>query len=77
MKAYVFITTTTRGEPREVARQVARITGVTAADLCWGLPDIIAVADVAEMKALETTVVDRIQKLDGVDKTDTHIVVGS
>jgi hypothetical protein len=29
------------------------------------------------MKALETTVVDRIQKLDGVDKTDTHIVVGS
>lgn len=77
MRAYVFITTTPRGEPREVVREVARINGVKAADLCWGLPDIIAVAEAPDMKALETTVVDPIQKLSGVDKTDTHIAVGS
>jgi DNA-binding Lrp family transcriptional regulator len=77
MKAYIFITTSTRGDPREVAREVARINGIKTADLCWGLPDIIAVAEAPDMKALETTVVDQVQKLSGVDKTDTHIAAGS
>jgi DNA-binding Lrp family transcriptional regulator len=77
MRAYIFITTSTRGDPREVAREVARINGIKTADLCWGLPDIIAVAEAPDMKALETTVVDQVQKLGGVDKTDTHIAAGS
>ena len=77
MRAYIFITTSTRGDPREIAREVARINGIKSADLCWGLPDIIAVAEAPDMKALETTVVDQVQKLGGVDKTDTHIAAGS
>jgi DNA-binding Lrp family transcriptional regulator len=39
-----------------------------------GLPDIIAVAEASDMKVLETMIVDRVQRIPDVDKTDTHIV---
>jgi DNA-binding Lrp family transcriptional regulator len=74
MRAYVFVTTGTKANPREVAKQVRRIAGVKSADLCWGLPDLIALVEAADAKALESVVLDQIHKIPGVDKTDSHIV---
>lgn len=74
MKAYIFVTAAPKANPRELAGEIGRLGGITSADLCWGLPDIIAVAEASDMKVLETMVVGRIQKLPGVDRTDTHIV---
>lgn len=74
MKAYIFVTAATKANPRELAREIGRVGGITSADLCWGVPDIIAVAEASDMKVLETMIVDRVQRIPGVDKTDTHIV---
>jgi len=77
MRAYVFITTVAKANPRQIAQEIGRIAGIKSADICWGLPDIIATAEAADMKVLETMVLDQVQKIGGVDKTDTHIVAGS
>lgn len=77
MRAYIFVTTAAKANPRQIAKDVSRIAGVKSADVCWGLPDIIALAETSDMKALETMIVDQVQKIVGVDKTDTHIVAGS
>jgi len=77
MKAYVFVTTTTTVNPAQVAQQIREIPGIKAADLCWGQPDIIAVAESADAKALQELVVDRVQKVSGVRQTDSHLVCGT
>ena len=74
VKAYIFVNTATKGNPADVAQQLRRIPGIKSADMCWGLPDIIALAEAADAKALQTLVLDKIQKTPGVDQTDSHIV---
>jgi len=49
---------------------------VQHADACWGLPDVFAYVETPNEKNLNQLVVDQIQKLDGVERTETHIVVG-
>lgn len=66
--------TAAAGKPAEVARELRKISGVKVADLCWGQPDIIAVAEAADIKALQTMVLDRVQKVAGLGQTDTHLV---
>ena len=73
MKAYIFVNAVA-GKPAEVARELRKIAGVKAADLCWGQPDIIAVAEAADIKALQTMVLDKVQKIAGLGRTDTHLV---
>jgi DNA-binding Lrp family transcriptional regulator len=53
------------------------MAGVKSADLCWGVPDIIAVAEAADAKQLQVMVLDKVQKVAGVKQTDTHIVAES
>jgi DNA-binding Lrp family transcriptional regulator len=77
MKAYVFVTTSTAVNPAQVAQQIQQIPGIKAADLCWGQPDIIAVAEAADAKAMQELVVDRVQKVTGVTQTDSHLVAGA
>ncbi len=76
MKAYIFVNVTA-GKPAAVVQELRRIAGVKAADMCWGLPDIIAVAEAADAKELQVLVLDRIQKTANVSQTDTHIVCES
>ena len=76
MKAYIFVNAAP-GKPADVAQQLRRISGVRSADLCWGVPDLIAVAEAADAKALQVLVLDKIQKLADVKSTDTHIVCES
>ena len=74
MKAYVLINVRA-GKTREVVKKLREVKGVKAADSCWGRPDIFAQVEVSNEKALAESVLDKIQKIDGVESTDTHIAV--
>jgi DNA-binding Lrp family transcriptional regulator len=73
MKAYVFITAAP-GRSTDVVNAVRRINGVRSADICWGLPDIVALVEAADGPALQDLVLYEVGKTAGVTQTDTHIV---
>jgi hypothetical protein len=54
---------------------VGQMPGVRHADACWGLPDIFACVDTRDEKTLTLLMMDEFQRLGGVDRTGTHIVV--
>lgn len=60
---------------REIARQIASLPGVKMADACWGSHDIFAVIEVKESQELNKLVMDKIQRLEGVGNTNTHIAI--
>lgn len=74
MRAYVLMNTKP-GKVRDILAAVVQLEGVRHADACWGMPDIFVEAQTADEKGLNELVIDRIQKLDGVERTETHIVV--
>ena len=74
MRAYLIVTTEP-GKARELARQIASLPGVRMADACWGSRDIFAVIEVKESRELNKLVMDKIQRLDGVRETNTHIAI--
>lgn len=74
MRAYIMINVKA-GKAKEVARRLERIPGVKSADTCWGLPDIIACVEVKSQKALDDLVLSQIQRIPGVEQTDTHIAL--
>ncbi len=74
MKAYVLINAR-RSHTRDVISKVQKIEGIKSANACWGRPDIFAFAEVKDDKALANTVLDKILTIDGVENTDTHIVI--
>ena len=73
MRAYVLINVRA-GRIREVVAALIRLEGVRRADACWGLPDIFAAVETADEKRFNELVIDQIQKLEGVERTETHIV---
>lgn len=75
MKGYVFITAAP-GRSTDVVNALRGINGVRSADICWGLPDIVALVEAADGPALQDLVLYEIQKTAGVTQTDTHIVFG-
>ena len=74
MRAYVLINVRP-GKVRDVVGAVIQMAGIRHADACWGLPDIFAYAETTDEKTLHELVIDRIQNLEGVERTETHIVV--
>ncbi len=76
MNAYVFVSTEV-DEAKKVAQKIAKLTGVKLADCCWGKPDVIVFADVADAKALDGLVLGKIAKIAGVEATETHLVLAS
>ena len=74
MRAYILINVRP-GKVRAVVTVVAGLESVRHADACWGLPDVFAYVDTPDEKSLNRLVMDEIQKLDGVERTETHIVV--
>ena len=75
MRAYIFINVQPH-KTHEIAGKIAAIPGVKAAHPCWGLPDVIAQAEVENEAALENLVLGQIQAVEGVTQTDTHLVLG-
>ncbi len=74
MKAYVLITVKV-GELRETVRKLAAIPGVKTVHACWGLPDIFAFVEAADEAELQDLVLAKIHLIEGVERTDTHIVL--
>ena len=74
MKAYILVNVKPR-KVRDVARQISGISGVKATNACWGVPDVFVIAEVANGEELSELVTDKIQLLDGVERTATHIAV--
>ena len=74
VRAYVLINARP-GKAGDVVAAVARLEGARHAAACWGISDIFVEVQTADEKGLNELVIDQIQKLDGVERTETHIVV--
>jgi DNA-binding Lrp family transcriptional regulator len=74
MKAYVLINVRS-GKAREVVGKLRKVAGVQSAHACWGRPDVFAVVEAKDDMTLAQSVLDNIQTVDGVESTDTHIVI--
>ncbi len=73
MKAYVFVHVVP-GKNAGVVEQLRRLDGVKSADICWGLPDIIVLVEAADARTLQDFVLNRVQGIAGVTKSDSHLV---
>jgi DNA-binding Lrp family transcriptional regulator len=74
VRAYIVITAVP-GKARYIAQQIAAFPEVKMADACWGSRDIFAVVEISRMEELNKLVIERIQRLEGVKETNTHIAV--
>lgn len=74
MRAYVLLNVKA-GRARAVVNELSKIPGIKEANVCWGRPDVFAVAQVEDAKALENLVLTQIQAIEGVESTDTHLVL--
>ena len=75
MSRYVLINVRP-GKVRDVVATLSQLEGVRHADACWGLPDIFVYVETPDEKVFNSLIIDRIQKLDGVERTETHLAVG-
>ncbi len=74
LRAYVLINVRA-GKAKSVAQQLAALPGIRSAHACWGVPDVIAYVEVGSQRELDDVVMEKIQKMDGVERTDTHIAL--
>lgn len=74
MQAYVFVYVTPR-KVKGVTKRIAQIEGVKSAHICWGRPDLIAFTEVETPKDLAQVVLRQVHGVEGVEATDTRIVV--
>ena len=74
VEAYIFLHIRP-GWAKKIVRELAEVPEVATIHACWGRPDIIAYVKVADLKELRELVLQRFQKVEGVEVTDTHIVV--
>jgi len=72
-RAYVLINVLP-GRTSDVVRALSGIKQIKTIDPCWGKPDIIVVAEVADQDALTKLVLSKIHAIEGVAQTDTHLV---
>ena len=74
MRAYVLVTAGP-GKARDIARKISGLPGVKMANACWGDPDVYVVVEVANSEDLNSLVISKIQSIDGVGRTSTHIAL--
>lgn len=74
LEAYVFINVRA-GWARKVIRDMAELGEVKQVHACWGRPDVIAHVEVTDENSLRELVLGRLHNVEGVEETDTHIVV--
>ena len=73
VSAYVMINTRV-GKAKEVLEALGKITGCKSACTVTGRFDIIALLEAEDLKTLTNTILQKIHKIDGVEKTETAIV---
>ena len=74
MKAFVLVNVRAGKSPRVLAA-LRRIEAVQISHSCWGRPDIFALVEVKNERALTNLVMEKVQTIDGIESTDTHIVI--
>jgi DNA-binding Lrp family transcriptional regulator len=74
MKAFVLINVRA-GKAPEVVNKLRKTDGVQLAHACWGRPDIFALVEARNERALTNLVLEKIQPIEGIESTDTHIVI--
>ena len=74
MKAHTLINITP-GKIREVVHRLKHLKGVVRADACWGVPDVFVTIEVENEDELSRLVLLEMQTIEGIEKTDTHIVI--
>ncbi len=74
VRAYVLINVRA-GKAKIVAQELGGMPGVRSAHACWGVPDVIAYVEVGSQRELDDLVLEKIQKMEGVERTDTHIAL--
>ena len=74
MKAYVLVIVKP-GKARGIAQQIENLSGVKMANTCGAVPDILVIAEVENADELNKLVVGKIQSLEGVERTETHIAI--
>ena len=74
VRAYVLLNVRA-GKSKTIAQTLAGMPGVTQAHACWGVPDVIAYVEVGSQRELDDLVMEKIQKMEGVERTDTHIAL--
>ena len=63
------------GRAKDAAEAISKIEGVKMAHAVTGPFDVVAYAEVADLATLSDLVLTRIQTVDGVQKTQTAVVV--
>ena len=71
-RAYIMINVMP-GLTSSVVKALGQIKAIKTIDPCWGKPDIIVIADVADQDALTQLVLNAIHGIEGVTQTDTHL----
>ena len=74
MRAYVLVNAK-MGKVRDVLQKITSLAGVKMANACWGVPDVFVVVEVATADELNKLVIDKIQAVEGVERTETHIAI--
>ena len=74
--AIVFVQADTARIP-EVAEEIAALPGVTEVYSVTGTIDLVAIVRVRDNEAVADVVADRLNKVDGVLDTETHIAFKS
>ncbi|HEV2420858.1 MAG TPA: Lrp/AsnC ligand binding domain-containing protein [Candidatus Acidoferrales bacterium] len=74
MRAYVLVTVGP-GKARDIAKKIGALSGVKMANACWGDPDVYVVAEVNSTEDLNSLVMSKIQSIEGVGRTSTHIAI--
>ncbi len=74
MRAFVLLNVRA-GKCPQVVGELRKIEEVISANACWGRPDIFTVVEVPSQSELAKIILMRIQVIDGVESTDTHIAV--
>ncbi len=74
VQAYVFIRTRA-GKAKNVAEQVGKLSGCKLACMITGRYDVLVLIEAEDLKKLTDTVLSQIHTIDGVERTETAIVV--
>lgn len=74
VEAYVFVHIRA-GWAKKIVRELAEVPEVATVHACWGRPDVVAQVKTSDLKQLQELVLQRFHRVEGVESTDTHIVL--
>ncbi|MCS7094605.1 MAG: Lrp/AsnC ligand binding domain-containing protein [Thaumarchaeota archaeon] len=74
VQAYVLIRTR-QGAAKRVAEALSRLEGCKAVSAVTGRYDVVMLVEAQDLQSLGALVLDRVHRTEGVERTETAIVV--